>query len=105
MLQPDAPKLAILDGMMPEIDGVEVIRSVRNADPPSLAYIILLTAKTENEDIVTGLTAGADDYITKPFNKNELQARVSVGERILKLQATLQRRIMELESALREIRI
>lgn len=87
--QPDAPKLAILDWMMPTMDGVEVIRKLR-ADPElSYVYVLLLTAKGQREDLVTGLDAGADDYVTKPFDAHELEARIRTGRRILDLQDQL----------------
>jgi len=99
-----APRLAILDWMMPEMDGVEVVRHIREmrkADPP---YIILLTALGRKEDIVTGLDAGADDYIVKPFDRAELLARVRVGQRIVQLQDALAKRVAELEEAQEHIR-
>lgn len=85
----NAPSLAILDWMMPYIDGVELCRRIRQLPHGELTYIILLTAKTEKNDIVEGLSAGANDYITKPFNPEELQARVRVGERVIDLQNRL----------------
>jgi len=96
----DPPRLAIIDWMMPVIDGIEICRRVREAGRPLPAYIILLTARGGNEDIVRGLNAGADDYITKPFNREELRARVSVGVRILELQTALAVRVSELEGAM-----
>ena len=89
MQQPDAPGLAILDWMMPEMDGPEVVvrlRAVKTDQPP---YIIMLTAKSEKADIIVGLDAGADDYLSKPFDPGELRARIEVGRRILELQANL----------------
>lgn len=96
----DPPRLAIVDWMMPAMDGIEICRRVREAQRPLPAYFILLTARGENEDIVRGLNAGADDYITKPFNREELRARVSVGVRILELQTALAGRVGELERAM-----
>jgi phosphoserine phosphatase RsbU/P len=101
--QPDAPRLAVLDWMMPEVDGVEVCRRLRAADDEP-RYLILLTALGRQEDIVAGLDAGADDYVTKPFHKKELLARVTVGERMLTLQRALAQRVQELEAALAQIR-
>lgn len=69
----DAPKLAVLDWMMPEMDGLTVSREIRKLDSRPYTYIILLTAKSRKEDIVEGLEAGADDYITKPFDPQELR--------------------------------
>jgi CheY-like chemotaxis protein len=99
----DAPRLAILDWMMPELDGVEICRRVRalpNTAPP---YLILLTAKSSKEDVVTGLDAGANDYLTKPFDRAELRARVQVGAHVLELQANLAARVTELEAALSQV--
>ncbi len=100
----DSPKLAILDWMMPGMDGVELCRKVRKISGPQPVYIILLTAKGNREDIVEGLQAGADDYVTKPFDREELHARVQVGERILKLQSELADRVKELEDALSHVK-
>jgi phosphoserine phosphatase RsbU/P len=100
----DAPGLAILDWMMPGLDGVEVCRRLRAAQTPRPLYLIVLTAKGASEDIVEGLGAGADDYVTKPFNREELRARVEVGERVLALQAKLSQRVTELETALAKVR-
>jgi phosphoserine phosphatase RsbU/P len=85
---PDAPHLLILDWMMPEMDGLELCRKLRERkDNPF--YIIILTSRAEKDDIVRGLEAGADDYITKPYDFDELKARINVGRRILELQAEL----------------
>ena len=100
----DAPKLAILDWMMPGMDGVELSRKVRNTSHISTTYIIMLTALSQKEDIVTGLKAGADDYVTKPFDNKELQARINVGVRIVELEQHLKDRIDELEDALAHIK-
>jgi len=96
----DAPRLAIVDWMMPVMDGIEICRREREAQRALPAYIILLTARGANEDIVKGLDAGADDYVTKPFNREELRARVRVGVRILELQSNLAGRVGELERAM-----
>src|SRR5258708_18298923 len=74
----DAPPLAILDIMMPGFDGVEICRKVRLAGTNGPTYIILLTSKTGKKELVAGLQAGADDYLTKPFDREELYARVEV---------------------------
>jgi len=85
----DAPRLAILDWMMPEMDGVQVCREVRKRAEEPYTYILLLTAKCQKEELVEGLDAEADDYLTKPFDPSELRARVRSGIRILELQADL----------------
>ena len=101
---PDAPRLAVLDWMMPELDGLEVCRRVRSrpdAEPP---YIILLTARGERDDIVAGLESGADDYLTKPVDRGELRARLQAGRRVVELQASLAGRVRELEAALARVK-
>jgi DNA-binding response OmpR family regulator len=100
----DGPRLAVLDWMMPGLDGVEVCRRLRSARVLRPLYLILLTAKTDRDDIVAGLNAGADDYITKPFDTAELKARIDVGQRVVQLQHALNERVQELEEALEHIR-
>jgi sigma-B regulation protein RsbU (phosphoserine phosphatase) len=102
--QEDAPSLAILDWMMPELGGVEICRRVRAAGWSRPAYLILLTSRTGSEDIVAGLEAGADDYVTKPFNREELRARVQGGVRVVELQRSLAERVKELEQALARVK-
>lgn len=85
----NAPPLAILDWMMPEMDGTEVCRKVRELNSLCPTYLILLTAKQEKEDILSAFQAGADDYIVKPFDRDELQARVKVGQRLVEKQVLL----------------
>ena len=87
--RPDAPKLAILDWVMPGLAGVDVCRRVRTIESDQPPYIILLTSRDQKTDIVTGLEAGADDYLAKPFDPGELLARVEVGRRLVELQARL----------------
>jgi DNA-binding response OmpR family regulator len=86
----EGPRLAILDWLMPGLDGIEVCRRVRASNQISYTYILILTAKTESEDLVTAMEAGADDYVTKPFKSGELRARLRAGCRILELQERLQ---------------
>ena len=81
----DAPRLAVLDWMMPGVDGVDICRMLRQEDTAKPIYIILLTVRGDKDDIVKGLRAGADDYIAKPFDKDELRARVDVGRRVIEL--------------------
>jgi diguanylate cyclase (GGDEF)-like protein len=85
----DAPRLAILDWMMPGRDGIDICRSVRQRKGRPYTYILLLTARGQKEDIVEGLEAGADDYVTKPFDPYELRARLRAGRRIVELQEQL----------------
>jgi two-component system cell cycle response regulator len=89
--QANAPQMAILDWMMPGMDGVELCRRIREQEHGPYRYLLLLTAKYEKEDVVAGLDAGADDYLIKPFDVNELRARVRSGKRILELQHALLR--------------
>ena len=86
-----SPRLAILDWMMPGMDGVQICREVRKLPNHSYLYLILLTAKFQKQDIIAGLEAGADDYVTKPFDSSELKARLQAGERILRLEEDLRR--------------
>ncbi|MFN7950033.1 MAG: diguanylate cyclase [Blastocatellia bacterium] len=85
----DGPNLAILDWMMPGMDGIEVCREVRKLAREPYTYLLLLTSKEQEEDIVEGLDAGADDFITKPFRPLELKSRLGTGRRILRLQDAL----------------
>jgi diguanylate cyclase (GGDEF)-like protein len=87
--EPDAPRLAIIDWMMPGMNGAQLCRTVRQLRPEPYTYILLLTARNEQEDVVRGLDAGADDYVTKPFDAHELQVRLRAGTRILELQDEL----------------
>jgi two-component system cell cycle response regulator len=89
MQRPDAPRLAILDWVMPGLSGVDVCRRARTIESDQPPYIILLTSRGQKTDIVTGLEAGADDYLAKPFDPGELLARVDVGRRLIELQARL----------------
>lgn len=85
-LQAGECRLVVSDWMMPEMDGVELCRQIRKQDLPGYVYIILLTGRDRKEDIIDGLTAGADDFVTKPFEPAELLARIRIGERILSLE-------------------
>lgn len=87
--EPNAPALAILDWVMPGMTGPEVCKLVRQRAKEPYTYILLLTSKSLREDLIEGMEAGADDYITKPFDQHELQVRLRAGTRILELQAQL----------------
>lgn len=91
------PVIAVLDWMMPGMDGVDICRKIRAEHSDSPIYIILLTAKDSKQDIANGLEAGADDYVTKPFNRSELRARIQAGVRITQLQLDLRRNLKELK--------
>jgi two-component system cell cycle response regulator len=86
---PGAPRIALLDWMMPGQNGVEICRSLRKLRPEPYTYLLLLTAKDAKESVVEGLESGADDYLTKPFNPQELKARIRVGLRLLELEDNL----------------
>jgi phosphoserine phosphatase RsbU/P len=102
--KPDAPKLVILDWMMPELDGLEVLRRVRALDTARPPYILMLTTKTKKENVIAGLDAGANDYLAKPFDVGELRARVEVGRRVVEMQDALAAKVGELSRALAEIK-
>jgi len=85
----DAPQLLVLDWLMPAINGRELCQRIRSRKQLRYPYIVLLTAKDDKQDLVTALESGADDYLTKPFDMREVQARLRVGKRILTLQEEL----------------
>jgi len=87
--EPDAPKLAILDWLMPGLNGVEICKEIRRSRAEPYIYILLLTSKKDRRDVIEGLDAGADDYVIKPFDPQELQVRLRTGKRILYLQEQL----------------
>jgi len=99
----DAPRLAILDWLMPGMNGVELCRKVRKELPEPYTYIILLTSQQRDEDLVTGMEAGADDYITKPLKTNELRVRLNAGRRMIELQNELAAHSSDLEAANRDL--
>ena len=95
----DPPGILILDWMMPKMDGIEICQRIRTSNNLKSTYIIMLTALGSNADLINGLEAGADDYITKPFDNEELLARLKVGIRVNELQTALTKRITELLEA------
>ena len=108
---PDAPRLAILDRLMPEIDGLEVIRRVRAQQTTNAPYLVILTSMGAKSDIIAGLDAGANDYLTKPFDPGELRARIEVGRRLVETQnaliesrSMLAAKVQELRQALDQIK-
>jgi DNA-binding response OmpR family regulator len=102
--QDDAPGIAILDWMMPGLEGPELCRRVRERARPLPTYLILLTARDASGDVVAGLDSGADDYVTKPFDRAELHCRVNVGLRMVALQRGLADRVRELEESLTRVK-
>jgi DNA-binding response OmpR family regulator len=102
--RPDAPRMAILDWMMPDLDGLEVVRRIRGLPTDQPPYIIMLTTKGEKSDIIAGLEAGANDYLTKPFDAKELRARIEVGVRMVEIQGALADQVKRLQKALEEVR-
>jgi DNA-binding response OmpR family regulator len=101
---PGAPSLAIVDLMMPKLDGLELVRRVRalpNAVPP---YLIIVSTKDDKADVVAGLGAGANDYLTKPYDAGELRARIEVGRQLIETRIALNEKVEELELALKEVR-
>ena len=98
------PTLAILDWMMPELEGAEVCRRVRRERPLANMYLMLLTSLESRSHVIEGLEAGADDYLVKPFDPGELHARVHVGLRVLTLQEMLAERVTELQEALANVK-
>lgn len=99
-----APELALLDWEMPGLQGPDVVERIRRKQTQTPTYIILLTSRDSSADIVRGLRAGADDYVCKPANEDELIARVNVGARFVQLQAALADRVRSLEEALANVK-
>ena len=101
---PNPPSIALLDWEMPGLAGPEVVERIRARGEQAPTYVILLTSRDSSADIVTGLKAGADDYVTKPANEDELIARVNVGARMVELQTALADRVRHLEEALANVK-
>jgi CheY-like chemotaxis protein len=102
--QPNAPQLALLDWMMPVMDGLEVCQQVRRHLPQNPPYLILLTGRNSEEDLVAGLAGGANEYVTKPVSPAELQVRLQAGQRVVELQANLAQQVQQLEEALTRVK-
>ena len=98
------PSIAIIDWMMPKLDGLEVCRRVRARKDRPYLYLLLLTAKSQKEEVAAGLEAGADDYVIKPFDPDELRARLKVGQRVVQLERMLAKKVADLEQALADVR-
>lgn len=101
---PDTPKMVILDWMMPKINGLDLVRRVRDIPSKLPPCLIMLTTKDEKADIIAALNAGANDFLAKPFDAGELRARIDVGSRMIELQEALNEKIEELEKAFEEIK-
>lgn len=97
--KPDAPRMAVLDWMMPGYTGPEICQMLRKRGAEPYTYVLLLTSRTQKEDLVQGMDSGADDYVTKPFDQAELQVRIRAGMRLLELQMEL----VEARERLREL--
>ncbi len=96
---PDAPPLAVLDWIMPEMDGIEVVQKIRGMGKKALPYIIMLTSRDEKIKIAEALNSGSNDYICKPYDNEELRARINVGRRVVQLQTDLIKRLGQLSRA------
>jgi sigma-B regulation protein RsbU (phosphoserine phosphatase) len=100
----DAPPIALLDWMMPKMDGAQVCARVRQRQDRPYIYLIMLTAKSQKEDVANGLHSGADDHVIKPFDADELRARLNVGKRVVELERTLAKKVKDLQSALDDVK-
>ncbi|MFZ5439401.1 MAG: response regulator [Myxococcota bacterium] len=96
---PNAPSLVVLDWNMPGLDGPEICRKIRETPRDGYTYTLLVTARNAKSDVVEGLSAGADDFISKPVEPDELHARLRTGERIVRLEQTLAQQVKELREA------
>ena len=102
--EPDPPRLCILDWVMPGMEGTELCRRIRETFPEESFYLIILTAKQGIDNVIEGLSAGADDYVTKPFVSRELRQRIDVGVRVLGLEQLLNKKVNQLEEALEDVK-
>ncbi len=102
--EPDPPRLCILDWVMPGIEGTELCRRIRAKFPEESFYLIILTARQGIDNVIEGLSAGADDYVTKPFVSRELRQRIDVGVRVLGLEQLLNKKVNQLEEALEDVK-
>jgi DNA-binding response OmpR family regulator len=100
----DAPRLVVLDWQMPGLDGLEVLRRLRRLDAERRCYVLFVTTRDQKRDLVVALEAGADDYLTKPFEPDELRARVEVGRRFIELRGELDARLADLQGALDHVK-
>ena len=101
---PDAPSLVVLDWNMPGLDGPDVCRRIRESTRTGYTYMLLVTARNEKSDVVKGLSAGADDFISKPVDPDELRARLRPGARIVRLEQTLAHQVKDLQAAAEHVK-
>lgn len=102
--QDAAPAIAVLDWTMPGLDGLEVCRRVRGHERRGYTYILIVTARNAKADVVAALSAGADDFVSKPIDPDELKARLRVGERIIQLEQALAKQVSELKAAAEHVK-
>ena len=100
----EAPSLVVLDWNMPGLDGPDICRRLRESEHSSYTYVLLVTARNAKSDVVQGLSAGADDFISKPVDPDELHARLRTGERIVRLEQTLGLQVKELQAAAEHVK-
>lgn len=100
----DPPRLCVIDWLMPEMEGPELCRRVREKFPDEYFYLIILSAQQGVDNLIEGLSAGADDYVTKPFAGRELRSRIDVGVRVIALERMLAKKVHQLESALEDVK-
>ena len=102
---PPLPPIALIDWNMPGVDGLTLCREIRKLPDGGNVYLILVTSNASRQDVLSGLTSGADDYVVKPFDWEELRARVRIGARTATLQQTLAERVKELQAAMSRVRV
>jgi DNA-binding response OmpR family regulator len=102
--EPAPPSLVVLDWNMPGLDGPDVCKRIRESARASYTYMLLVTARNAKSDVVEGLSAGADDFVSKPVDPDELHARLRTGERIVRLEQTLGRQVKELQAAAEHVK-
>jgi len=104
LTEPDPPQLCVVDWQMPGMNGAEMCRRVRESLPDKYVYMIMLTARQGIDNVIEGLEAGADDYVTKPFVSRELRSRIDVGVRVIGLERMLAKKVSQLETALDDVK-
>ena len=98
------PDFVVTDWMMPRMDGITLVKTIRAFAESEYTYIVMITAREDKSDLMEGMQAGVDEFLSKPVDKDQLKARMRVGRRIITLQETLRHRIKELEEANRHVR-